>query len=197
MKPIFSNPRFIKTACSYEDYPVIARNGVEIALIGRSNVGKSSLLNHLVGSYALAKVCSRPGKTQALNFFACDGFVSLVDLPGYGYAKVPLAFKERWGEMIREYFEGRDELKLLLQLVDCRRDLKEEELHLLSWAKERSLPVILVLTKMDKLKNTDRKKRQNKIMHALANPHIPIVPYSIKGSLGREELMRAIRGVLF
>ncbi len=123
----------------------------EIALVGRSNVGKSSLINHLLRNSSLARTSATPGKTQSINFFSIDDALILVDLPGYGYAKVAKKQKASWGPLIESYLKNKSQLKLLLLLIDVRRDVTEEDVAILSWAKYRNLPILVVFTKVDKL----------------------------------------------
>src|ERR1700676_4011688 len=124
-KYAFKNAKYIKSAVHPKDYPTQrdSRGHVmpEIAVAGRSNVGKSSLLNHLFQHKGLVKTSSVPGKTQLLNFFTLDGKLAFVDLPGYGYAQVPISVRKRWGPMVQEYLEKRQQLKVILFLFDIRR----------------------------------------------------------------------------
>src|SRR5262245_55930539 len=137
-KYLFRNAKFIKTAVKAKDYPVLRDLSgnilPEIAVAGRSNVGKSSLLNHLFHSPNLVKTSSTPGKTQALNFFTVNDELTFVDLPGYGYAKVPQSIRKEWGPMVQEYLQKREMLKLILFLFDIRRLPNEEDIEFLEWA---------------------------------------------------------------
>ena len=127
----FQKATFVKSAVKKNDYPIIRNeSGVilpEIAIAGRSNVGKSSLLNHLFLSKNLVKTSSIPGKTQLINFFSIDDTFAFVDLPGYGYAKVPQAIRQDWGPMIQTYLEPRESLKVILFLFDIRREPNEDD----------------------------------------------------------------------
>ncbi len=129
----------------------------EIAFAGRSNVGKSSLINFLTNRKSLAKTSATPGKTQLINFFDVDGNFTLVDLPGYGYARAPLAEKARWRPMVEDYLQRRETLRGVLVLVDSRRGAREMDLGLLEWLAAESLPSCLTLTKADKLKRGERR----------------------------------------
>ncbi len=167
----FKTARFAISALS-ESLPehIFSRHGQsleEVAFVGRSNVGKSSLLNHLLQIKKLAHVSSKPGKTQTINFFITDESLALVDLPGYGFAKVPKSMKKLWAESIESYLKNRKQLKLLLILLDCRRIPSHEDLDLLKWAHFYQKPFVLVLTKYDKLKKNDRKKQISKIETAI------------------------------
>lgn len=168
---------------------------VEVALVGRSNVGKSSLLNHLLQTKKLAKVSSRPGKTQTLNFFVVDEKICVVDLPGYGFAKVPKKLKEEWGKSIEDYLKTRDQLKLLLILLDVRRIPSGEDLSLLEWASYYNKPFFIVFTKYDKLKKNERKKQVESIRtHILEKLDIEIddIFYSVKNNHYRKPLINKI-----
>lgn len=191
MKLNFRNPKFITTAIKPEHYP---KKGLfpEIAVVGRSNVGKSSLLNDLFKAKNLVKTSSTPGKTQAINFFSCEGEPLFADLPGYGYAKVPHVEKKKWGEMIEAYLKSRP--SVILFLVDSRRVPSEEDLQMYNWIQASGLPVILVLTKVDKLNQGERVAQTDLIMGML---NIPLtVHYSTVKKEGREALIRALLEVL-
>jgi len=125
--------------------------GAEVALVGRSNSGKSSALNTLMGRRGLARTSKTPGLTQQINFFEIDPGRRLVDLPGYGFAKVPARIQEHWRELMTRYFESRESLKGMIVIMDARRPLKDLDWQMLDWAQARDLPAHLVLTKCDKL----------------------------------------------
>lgn len=167
----------------------------EIAVVGRSNVGKSSLLNHLLQSKKLAKVSATPGKTQAINFFIIDEKISLVDLPGYGFAKVPKKMKQLWAKSIENYLKNRDQLKLLLILLDIRRIPSQEDVELINWSHYYDKPFVLVLTKYDKLKKNERKPHIEKIKTYLME-NTSLTPsfccYTIKNSQYRKLLINEI-----
>ena len=126
--------------------------GGEVAFAGRSNAGKSSALNAITGQKSLARTSKTPGRTQLINFFGIDDQVRLVDLPGYGFAKVPEAMKRRWQQALGEYLEGRQSLRGLVLLMDCRHPLTDFDHQMLTWAAHTGLPVHILLTKADKLK---------------------------------------------
>ena len=129
----------------------------EVAFAGRSNVGKSALINFLTNRKNLAKTSATPGKTQLVNFFSVDERFNLVDLPGYGYAQVPLAERARWRPMIETYLQERETLQGVVVLIDSRRGAREMDLHLLEWLAAVNLPACLALTKADKLKQNERR----------------------------------------
>lgn len=174
-----------------------AQSGVilsEIAVAGRSNVGKSSLINHLLQTKGLAKTSSTPGKTQAINFFVTDDQLGIVDLPGYGFASVPLEVRKKWGPMVQGYLESRSTLQALLFLFDIRRTPNEEDLQLVQWAQFYEKPLILVLTKVDKVTKNELHRQTKKILEALGQ--IPVVHYSSTKNVGRFALLHRIKEVL-
>ncbi len=164
----------------------------EICFSGRSNVGKSSLINKILGRKALARVSSTPGKTITVNFYRFDGF-RLVDLPGYGYAKVDYKEKERWSELMEGYFNSGRNIRLVMQLVDIRRPATEFDTSMLQFLKSAGLPYAVVLTKSDKLNKTEFAKRLAAVKTELGKlaEGVDIIPFSaLKGS-GTEEVRAA------
>lgn len=192
MKREFKNPKFITSAVNPAGYPnPKSDQGVplpEIAVIGRSNVGKSSLLNDLFQSKGLVKTSSVPGKTQLINFFTLNNQLTFVDLPGYGYAKVPLETRKKWGPMIQGYLDKRECLQIILFLFDIRRLPNEEDIALMSWVKERNKPVLLVLTKVDKVTQNQKKIAEKKIKERFGEQSPPSIFYSTLDRVGRREL---------
>lgn len=192
IKYYFKNAFFVKTACFKEEYPKFGdhkKSLDEIATIGRSNVGKSTLLNHLFRSKNLVKTSSTPGKTQALNFFTLNDQLVFVDLPGYGFSKAPLSIKKRWANMIETYLSSRKSLKLLLFLFDIRRIPSKEDIAMYEWILANKIPAIMVLTKVDKIKNSIKKHNTDKIIKAF---DLPYVHYSAKKNEGRDQLISLI-----
>lgn len=189
----FKNARFIKTAVAPKDYPVLrdpsGRIMPEIAVAGRSNVGKSSLLNHLFQHKGLVKTSSVPGKTQALNFFTLDDKLAFVDLPGYGFAKVPTEVRKQWGPMVQKYLQERESLKLILFLFDIRRIPQEEDQQFLDWAVHCEKSLILVLTKVDKVKTNEKVANTQKILKAFDAQNLHYVHTSSEKNIGRKELI--------
>lgn len=196
----FKNARFIKTAVTDKGYPILrdlSGNVVpEIAVAGRSNVGKSSLLNHLFQVKDLVKTSSTPGKTQALNFFLVNDQMGFVDLPGYGYAEVPLQVRKQWGPMVEKYLQERVSLKLILFLFDIRRKPNDEDKKFLEWAAHYQKAVILVFTKCDKLKTNERNKQIKEIIKSFDTENLHYVCYSVPKNLGHKELVKMILDAL-
>ena len=156
---------FIISAVKRNQYPV--DNRAEIAFVGRSNVGKSSIINSLTNRKKLAKVSSTPGKTRLVNFFLINNDFYLVDLPGYGYAKVSKAEKDSWGKTIEMYLTGREQLKRIVLLVDSRHKPTGDDVMMYEWAKHFGYDVVVVATKSDKLKNSEFKKNEKIIRETL------------------------------
>ena len=156
---------FIISAVKRNQYPT--DNRVEIAFVGRSNVGKSSIINSITNRKKLAKVSSTPGKTRLVNFFLINNDFYLVDLPGYGYAKVSKSEKESWGKTIEMYLTGRDVLKRIVLLVDSRHKPTADDIMMYEWAKHFGYDVVVVATKSDKLKNSEFKKNEKIIKDTL------------------------------
>lgn len=176
---------------SFHDLAQLPRDHrMQIAVAGRSNVGKSSLLNKLVGQRKLAKVSSTPGKTRSLNFFLIDEKYYLVDLPGYGYAKVSRSLKDEWGRLIEKYLNQEKRLAGLIFLLDCRRDPGEEDLQLLEWLAGRGLPVMVAVTKSDKLGRDALNRKIRQIEEELG---LPSIPFSAVTGQGKEQLAGALR----
>ncbi len=166
----------------------------EIAFIGRSNVGKSSLINHLLNIKDLAKVSGKPGKTRLLNFFKIDEKLMLVDLPGYGYASVSKKMKANWARHIENYLENRKSLKLLILLLDIRRTPNPDDLALFEWATYTQKKILLVFTKADKVK--DKKKNVLANLQKLSSSDQTHVTYTIKRGDCRKILITEINNKL-
>jgi GTP-binding protein len=160
-----TSAEFIKSAVWPPQYPPAVTP--EIAFVGRSNVGKSSLLNTLVGRKKLAKTSNTPGRTQLINFFTINEKISFVDLPGYGFAKVAQSVKKDWGNMIEAYLKERPNLCLVVLILDIRRDPSADDLSLRDWLDQYRLPYLYILTKTDKLSNNQTIARQRAIERTL------------------------------
>ncbi len=163
----------------------------EVAFAGRSNVGKSSLLNKLFNRKNLARVSSVPGKTVTVNFYNVDGN-RFVDLPGYGYAKISKSEKDRFAELMEGYFQSGRNIKLVVQLVDMRHKPSADDIGMISFLNEFELPYIIVLTKADKLKKKEYGARLAAMPYELGNPSVPIIPFSAQTGLGVDEVKKAI-----
>ena len=181
---------FITSAVKIHQYP--AADLPEVAFAGRSNVGKSSLINKLVNRKHLVKTSSTPGRTQLINFFQVNGELSLVDLPGYGYAKVPAAVKRQWGPMVEAYITHRPNLECVVLLMDLRRTPRDEELNLLDWLHHHRMPTILVLTKADKLSKMKRQIQCRSAAEILGVDASDFILFSAKTGLGKEALWQLI-----
>ncbi|MCP5492387.1 MAG: YihA family ribosome biogenesis GTP-binding protein [Chlamydiales bacterium] len=194
----FSKASFVKSAADIEGFPPSMLP--EIALIGRSNVGKSSLINHLLNHSKLAKVSNTPGKTQLLNFFTVDDSLMLVDLPGYGYAKVARTTIAKWSAAIDDYLEKRSQLKLLLVLLDLNRLPNSDDLQFIEWAHHFKKPMLIVFTKSDKLNQKEKNEQQKKNCEAIAeicgDDVLPFVTYSIKNGRARTALMTKLNDLI-
>lgn len=171
----------------------------EVAFLGRSNVGKSSLLNALVQRKKLARTSSTPGKTRLIHFFHVEAGgdeLLLVDLPGYGWAKVSRKEREGWQSLIEGYLEGRPQLRAAMLLQDLRRDITEDETLLLEWLAERHVPSLLAITKTDKLKPMRRKARIAALKKSLEAPTAAIVPTSSQTRDGVDLLWKQIHEMI-
>ncbi|MFZ0240929.1 MAG: ribosome biogenesis GTP-binding protein YihA/YsxC [Desulfobacterales bacterium] len=190
---IIRSAEFVKSAANAAHYPPARLP--EIVFAGRSNVGKSSLINSLVNRKRLAKTSSTPGRTQLINFFEVNGELVLVDIPGFGYAKVPGVIRKSWGPMIETYLATRLTLKALVLIMDSRRTPGPEESALVDRLGRQPVATVLVLTKIDKL---SRLKQQASVRRAAAALRVPpgdIVSFSAKTRQGREEVWRRIEAL--
>lgn len=160
----YQRATFLTSAPDIKALP--ADQGIEVAFAGRSNAGKSSALNTLTRQNSLARTSKTPGRTQLINTFSLDADRRLIDLPGYGFAKVPLAVKEKWQKSLAEYLQKRDSLKGLVVLMDIRHPMKDLDQDLISWAVASDLPVLVLLTKADKLASGARKKVLSEVREA-------------------------------
>jgi len=171
--------RFVTSAAAPADFPPSLLP--ELAVVGRSNVGKSTLLNALVGHAGLARTSRTPGRTRLLNWFEIDGKFHLVDLPGYGYAEVNKDMKDSWRPLIETYLGKREALAGVLLLIDIRRGVQEEELDFIPWLAEKALPVVVALTKADKL---PKHKRTLEVMKAKKDLGLKRDPVAVSAQSG-------------
>jgi len=169
----------------------------EIAFSGRSNVGKSSLINAIVNRRHLVKTSRTPGRTQLLNFFLINGSLSFVDLPGYGYAKVPVSVKKKWGPMVETYLSSRESLKGVILIMDIRRSPGMEELNFIDWLGREGLACLLVLTKADKLSKTRQVKQHHLIANTVQRDKNDLLLFSAKTKKGKEAIWQAIKMLVY
>ncbi len=188
------NVKLYRTVYVPEDLPQTPYR--EVAFVGRSNVGKSSLLNTLANNFKLAKVSSEPGKTRSINFFLVDGKFFLVDLPGYGFAKVPFSEQKRWRTLIESYLKDRDTLRRVFLLVDSRVGPTEKDIQMKEWLDFYGIPYTVVATKVDKLKKSEKAKLKSKIEKGFGTSNLTIIPFSAKTREGRQEVLKEIRRAL-
>lgn len=187
----FSNAEFKAAYGTFEQLP--PSEGLEIAFSGRSNVGKSSLINRLFGRRSLARVSATPGKTATINFYCLDN-ISFVDLPGYGYAKVSKSDKERWNNLIGGYLnDDRRDLGLVFQLIDFRRPPSKNDLLMINFLVENEIPFVIVLTKADKLNKSERQSRELSLKNEILYYNdITVVPFSAVTDEGVERLREIV-----
>lgn len=166
---------------------------IEIAFAGKSNVGKSSLINGLMNRKAYARTSSQPGKTQTINFYNINEQFYFVDLPGYGYAKVSEALKEKWGKMIEKYLKTSRQLKIIFLLIDIRHDPSVNDRNMYEWIVYQGYQPVIIATKLDKINRSQINKQLKAIKAGLnAAPSTKIIPYSSLSKQGREEIWDCI-----
>ncbi len=182
---------YVTSAISIDKLPTTR---AEIAFVGRSNVGKSSLLNAIAGVEKLARVSNTPGRTQTLDLFRLDrGGATLVDCPGYGYAKVAKSTRAKWLPMLERYLTEREQLAMILLLVDGEIGPTASDLYMLAWLREHDLPHCVVATKHDKVKPSQRRNRQKDLAARCEIPAADIVTVSVTADLGINDLRQRIR----
>ena len=185
---------FIQSATRPSEYP--RGNFPEVAFAGKSNVGKSSLINALLNRKNLAKTSSSPGRTQSINFFRVNGKISFVDLPGYGYACVPLALRRAWKPMVESYLQIRKELRLVVVILDARREVSPEDMDLMDWLDHHRIPFLLVLTKADKLSSLDRARKRRSLQENPPFAGTEVLFFSALTGEGKAELWKKIEEAL-
>jgi GTP-binding protein len=199
MSDSFSAKSYLGKSCTVKFITSVFNNSQlpapeypEIAFAGRSNVGKSSLINKLINRRGLVKVSARPGKTQSLNYFLVEDDLYLVDLPGYGYAKVPKKVKNDWHGMISSYLEKRESLRCVVVIIDLRHNVKEQDLEIVSWLQMIEVPLLLVYTKADKLSRNERQKNARLLDAGFGVTSDERVIFSAKNGEGMVDLLAAL-----
>ncbi len=179
---------FVISAVSENDFP---QEGIpEVVFAGRSNVGKSSLINRLAGKEKLARTSSTPGKTQSINFYRLNGSFFFVDLPGYGYAKTGKKAVQQWKRLIEQYFKNRPAIVLAIQIVDSRMPPTASDLQLLEWLERQKIPCMLVATKLDKLSNNQQRVQSRLISNSFGGQSV--VMSSAKTGAGCREIWKRV-----
>jgi len=181
---------FVTSAVKPAQYPSPDRP--ELAFAGRSNVGKSSLINTLLGRKKLVKTSSTPGRTQTINFFLVNNSFYFTDLPGYGYARVPMEVQKKWGPMVERYLKSRENLCAVVVILDIRRLPNQADHDLLAWLAHYSIAEIVVLTKADKLKKNKQALQRRLIAEDLSKDHSSLILFSAATGMGKHELWKAL-----
>jgi GTP-binding protein len=187
-----TSAEFLKSSFQPTDWPSGALP--EVAFMGRSNVGKSSLINSLLSVRGLARTSSTPGRTQSLNFFLINERFRFVDLPGFGYARVPKAIKSSWGEMVTSYLAKREQLVLSIHIVDSRHEPTKLDLQLHEWLEHSARPRLIVATKSDKLSNNELRESLGRVKRVFSNDRV--VSFSARTGRGGKEVWQAIESAL-
>jgi GTP-binding protein len=185
---------FIKSAVQKDHYPEY--DFPEIAFAGRSNVGKSSLINTLIQRKDMVKTSSKPGCTQLINFFMINETLSFVDLPGYGYAKVSKKIRAQWRPMVEQYLKNRQSLLGLILLIDIRRDPGTEEFEMMDWLESNEMPYLVILTKADKLSKNKQEKRKRSICDQIGRDKNGVILFSSKTRKGRDKVLEEIENLI-
>ena len=191
---IIRSAKFICSAVTPGQYP--PDDLPEVAFAGRSNVGKSSLINKILNRKKLVRTSKTPGRTQLLNFFEINELWRFVDFPGYGYAKVPVEIKKRWRPMVERYLTSRVNLRGMVWLLDIRREVSKEDLQLWDWLQVKQVPVIIVVTKADKLSKNKRNKQAASIAKSLGRKAQELIQFSATSGEGKDEIWQALLRIL-
>jgi len=186
------NVHFLKSVTHLDQRPTPPKP--EIAVIGRSNVGKSSLINTLFNRKNLAKISSSPGKTRLINYFSIDNLLYFVDLPGYGYAKLSKKIRSGWQKDIENYLKNNQELKLVFLLIDSRHEIMDNDRMMIDWLQHYQISYIIVLTKSDKISNNQYRTKSLKL--GKEYPNQEILKFSTKTKTGREDLLHILEQVI-
>ncbi len=189
-KPNLHNVEFLRSAVKESDFP--ADTLPQIVFAGKSNVGKSSVINKLLGRKNFARVSAQPGKTVHINYFVIDKQLYLVDLPGYGYARVSKAEQQRWGELMELYF-AKGLLTLGIQIVDIRHKPTRDDVTMADWFRASDRPWVVIANKLDKIKKSQREDNLAVIRQTLLLPEeVPVIPFSAEKGDGRDEVLALI-----
>ena len=191
---IIRSAKFVCSAVTPDQYP--PADLPEVAFAGRSNVGKSSLINKILNRKKLVRTSKTPGRTQLLNFFEINGIYRFVDLPGYGYAKVPAEVRKQWRPMVESYLTTRVNMRGMVWLLDIRREVSKEDLTLWHWLQAKQVTVITVITKADKLSKNKRNQQAARIAKSLARRTQELIQFSATSGEGKEEVWKALRQLL-
>lgn len=168
----------------------------QVAVAGRSNVGKSSLINAMLGRKGIARVSKRPGKTQEINFYRVDRWYFLVDLPGYGFARAPSEVRQRWGPLIESYLATSEELLGVVVLVDCRHGPSDDDAQMVDYLARLKIPALFVLTKIDKLNRGEREEALGKARKALGVPEDQLLATSALTGEGTDTLLESLEALV-
>lgn len=185
---------FVKSAVYEKDYPIELEN-IEFAFVGRSNVGKSSLINSITGRKKLAKTSKTPGRTQLINYFKVNDLFYIVDLPGYGFAKVPKAMKAEWGKTMERYVAS-PRKKLVFVLLDIRRIPSQEDMEMLRWLDHHDIPFKIIFTKMDKVSNNEKFRCLKDIKKKVEFHNDDVFFHSSLNDNGKQEILDYIESLL-
>ncbi|MBT8406622.1 MAG: ribosome biogenesis GTP-binding protein YihA/YsxC [Deltaproteobacteria bacterium] len=191
---IIRSAKFVCSAVTPDQYP--PADLPEVAFAGRSNVGKSSLINKILNRKKLVRTSKTPGRTQLLNFFEINGIYRFVDLPGYGYAKVPAEVRKQWRPMVESYLTTRVNMRGMVWLLDIRREVSKEDLTLWHWLQAKQVTVITVITKADKLSRNKRNQQAARIAKSLGRRTQELIQFSATSGEGKEEVWKALRQLL-
>ena len=191
---VIRSAKFITSLAELRDFP--GRGMSEIAIVGKSNVGKSSLINKLANNGKLARTSSEPGKTRLINLYELNHQLMLVDLPGYGFAKVSHDEKKRWAGMIEGYLSRSENIKLALQLVDMRHKPSDDDVDMINYLRHFGIPVITVCTKADKLSRAERGRQAPVICRRLAVQPWDLIPFSSVDGTGRDQLLARLEALI-